>query len=166
MVKIKMKLFLVAVAFLFLPSCYVGGGVHTSKKGAENKFSLSSNADKETMMDEDVSESSIITGVGYAVVSSQIGETYEQRRLLAIRVARLAAIRDLAEQIHGLKVNSDTTITDILVQNDSMRVSVSGLVRGARTVRINPLNDDTYEVVVEVNIKNIIDALKVAVLDN
>ncbi len=42
-----------------------------------------------------------LTAVGYAVTSSQPGRSESQKRLMAIRSARMAAMRDLAEQIHG-----------------------------------------------------------------
>ena len=38
----------------------------------------------------------------------------------------------------GLKVDSNTTVIDLMVQNDTFRGIVSGVIRGARTVRINP----------------------------
>ena len=62
-----------------------------------------------------------------------------------------AAMRDLAEQIHGLQVDSSTTVIDLMVQNDTFRGVVSGTIRGARTVRINPTGSDTYEVVLEID---------------
>lgn len=92
-----------------------------------------------------------LTAVGYAVVSSQPGRTDAQRRLMAIRSARMAAMRDLAEQIHGLQVDSSTTVIDLMVQNDTFRGVVSGTIRGARTVRINPTGSDTYEIVLEID---------------
>ena len=92
-----------------------------------------------------------LTAVGYAVVSSQPGKSDSQKRLMAIRSARMAAMRDLAEQIHGLKVDSSTTVIDLMVQNDTFRGVVSGTIRGARTVRINPTGSDTYEIVLEID---------------
>ena len=92
-----------------------------------------------------------LTAVGYAVVSSQPGQSDSQRRLMAIRSARMAAMRDLAEQIHGLQVDSSTTVIDLMVQNDTFRGIVSGTIRGARTVRINPTGADTYEIVLEID---------------
>ena len=74
-----------------------------------------------------------------------------QKRLMAIRSARMAAMRDLAEQIHGLQVDSSTTVIDLMVQNDTFRGVVSGTIRGARTVRINPTGSDTYEIVLEID---------------
>ena len=62
-----------------------------------------------------------LTAVGYAVTSSQPGRSESQKRLMAIRSARMAAMRDLAEQIHGLQVDSSTTVIDLVVQNDTFR---------------------------------------------
>ena len=92
-----------------------------------------------------------LTATGYAVVSSQPGQSIEQKRLMAMRAARMSAIRELAEQIHGLKVDSNTTVIDLMVQNDTFRGIVSGVIRGARTVRINPTGSDTYETVLEID---------------
>ena len=103
------------------------------------------------VLDADKDEIPTLTAVGYAVTSSQPGRSEAQKRLMAIRSARMAAMRDLAEQIHGLEVDSNTTVVDLMVQNDTFRGVVSGTIRGARTVRINPTGTDTYEVVLEID---------------
>jgi hypothetical protein len=103
------------------------------------------------VFDATAEEVPTLTAVGYAVVSSQPGKSDSQKRLMAIRSARMAAMRDLAEQIHGLKVDSSTTVIDLMVQNDTFRGVVSGTIRGARTVRINPTGSDTYEIVLEID---------------
>ena len=103
------------------------------------------------VLDASVEEIPTISAVGYAVVSSQPGRSENQRRLMAIRSARMAAMRDLAEQIHGLNVEGNTTVIDLMVQNDTFRGIVSGTIRGARTVRINPTGSDTYEVLLEID---------------
>lgn len=92
-----------------------------------------------------------ISGVGYATISAQPATNVNQRRLMAIRAARIDAMRDLTEQVHGLKLNSQTTVINALVQNDTSRAAVDGTIRGARTVRINPVGRDTYEVVLELD---------------
>ena len=62
----------------------------------------------------------------------------------------MAAMRDLAEQIHGLQVDSSTTVIDLMVQ-----MTLSGawypVQSAGRTVRINPTGSDTYEVVLEID---------------
>lgn len=97
------------------------------------------------------SEVPTITGIGYAVVSDQPARSTSQKRLMAIRAARIDATRNLTEQIHGMKISSRTTMIDAIVQNDTLRATVEGTIRGARTVRINPVGSDTYEVVLELD---------------
>ena len=69
--------------------------------------------------------------VGYAVTSTQPGRNDAQKLLDIIRSARMAAMRDLAEQIHGLQVDSSTTVIDLIVQNDTFRGMVNGIFGGA-----------------------------------
>ena len=114
------------------------------------------------VLDASVEEIPTISAVGYAVVSSQPGRSENQKRLMAIRSARMAAMRDLAEQIHGLNVEGKTTVIDLMVQNDTFRGVVSGTIRGARTVRINPTGADTYEVVLEIDRETLSYLLKKA----
>ena len=103
-----------------------------------------------------------ISGMGYAVISSQPASNPNQKRLMAIRAARLEATRDLTEQIHGLKINARTTMIDAIIQNDTLRATVEGTIRGARTVRINPVGSDTYEVVLELDRDMIAHMMKAA----
>mgnify|MGYP001998505104 FL=1 len=114
------------------------------------------------VLDADTNEIPTLTAIGYAVTSSQPGRSQAQKRLMAIRSARMAAMRDLAEQIHGLQVDSSTTVIDLMVQNDTFRGVVSGTIRGARTVRINPTGSETYEVVLEIDRETIGYLLKTA----
>ena len=103
------------------------------------------------VFDSSVEKIPTLSAIGYAVVSSQPGRTDAQKRLMAIRSARMAAMRELAEQIHGIQVDSNTTVIDLMVQNDTFRAVVKGLIRGAKTVRINPTGVDTYETVLEID---------------
>jgi hypothetical protein len=103
-----------------------------------------------------------ISATGYAVISSQPGKTLNQRRLMAIRVARMDAMRALTEQIHGLIVESETKLSENVLQSDVMRTAVSGAIRGARTVRIEPKGSDTYSVALEIDRDTIAQILKSA----
>ena len=104
-----------------------------------------------------------ITGMGYASISSQPAKSINQRRLMAIRAARMEAMRNLTEQVHGIQINSRTTLIDQVIQNDTLRATVAGLILGAKTVRINPVGADTYEVVLELDqalVKTIMSAAR------
>lgn len=103
-----------------------------------------------------------IIGTGYATISAQPAHNVNQKRLMAIRVARLDAMRDITEQVHGLRLSSQTTVIDAILQNDTTRAAVDGTIRGARTVRINPVGRDTYEVVLELD-RDMIERLLLAV---
>ena len=116
----------------------------------------------EEILSASVEKIPTITAIGYAVVSTQPGKNVAQKRLMAIRAARMAAMRELAEQIHGLNVEGNTTVIDLMVQNDTFRGVVSGTIRGARTVRINPTGADTYEVVLEIDRETLSYLLKKA----
>ena len=156
---IKSKNFLVAVAVcsLFLTTGCLQN-IASSNFLPKNSFGtkqINTESDGivalKEVFDSSVEKIPTLSAVGYAVVSSQPGRTDAQKRLMAIRSARMAAMRELAEQIHGLKVDSNTTVIDLMVQNDTFRGIVSGVIRGARTVRINPTGSDTYETVLEID---------------
>lgn len=103
-----------------------------------------------------------LQGIGYAVISAQPGRNKAHKSLMAIRVARMDAMRSLAEQIHGLQVDGRTTIAEAVVQSDTLRATVSGVIRGARIVKIEPQSADIYEVVLEVDHELIAYMLKAA----
>ena len=156
------KISLFTLAILILNGCsnqYTGLGFPYSIKSNKdkiNKIEIPEEGQDVIKATEEILSASVekiptITAVGYAVVSTQPGKNIAQKRLMAIRAARMAAMRELAEQIHGLKVDSSTTVIDLVTQNDTFRGMVQGTIRGAKTVRINPTGDDTYETVLEID---------------
>ena len=89
--------------------------------------------------------------VGYASTSIQPGRNAAQKQLMAIRAAKAAAMRELAEKIYGAEIGAQTSVGEGRVYNDVMRMNVDGLVRGARTISIQPIRSDVYEAVLEVD---------------
>jgi outer membrane protein FlgP len=88
-----------------------------------------------------------IIGRGFSQVAGQPGGTVNERRLLAIRAARMEAMRDLTEQVHGIRISSASTLRDAAMTDDSISGIVDGEIRGARTVSITPRDADSFEVV-------------------
>lgn len=86
-----------------------------------------------------------LTATGYAVISVQNHRTPAQQRLLAIRAAKLDAYRSLTEQVYGLRMDATATVADMVVQSDTFRSRVEGVIYGATLVSITPAGDDTYE---------------------
>ncbi|ALI54098.1 hypothetical protein IMCC12053_148 [Celeribacter marinus] len=70
------------------------------------------------------------------------------------------AMRALAEQIHGLTIESETQLSESVLQSDTMRASVAGAIRGARTVKIEPKGADTYAVHLEIDRATVAQVLK------
>ena len=70
---------------------------------------------------------------------------------MAIRTSKLDAYRVLMEQVYGLKLDSDTTVEEIVIQNDSFRGKVQGVIYGATLVSISPVGDDVYETTLSLN---------------
>jgi hypothetical protein len=141
----------IVAAGLTLSACETIGGTAANTNAVSPDTQAGQLAAIKEVFDANAEQVPTLTAVGYAVVSSQPGRSDAQKRLMAIRSARMAAMRDLAEQIHGLQVDSSTTVIDLMVQNDTFRGVVSGTIRGARTVRINPTGSDTYEIVLEID---------------
>jgi outer membrane protein FlgP len=86
-----------------------------------------------------------LTATGYAVISVQNHRVPAQQRLLAIRASKLDAYRSLTEQVYGQQLDATTTVADMVVQNDTYRTKVEGVVYGAVVVSITPVGEDTYE---------------------
>jgi hypothetical protein len=86
-----------------------------------------------------------MTATGYAVISVQNHRLPAQQRLLAIRASKLDAYRALTEQVYGQYLDATTTVADMVVQSDSFRARVEGVIYGASLVSITPVGDDTYE---------------------
>lgn len=91
-----------------------------------------------------------ITGIGFGAESTFSAYTPGQRRLMAIRASKLDAYRALAEQLYGIKIDSNTAISTMTAKNDSFRARVNAVVRGARVVSVTPMADQNYETVLEV----------------
>ncbi len=103
-----------------------------------------------------------VIGRGFAQVSGQPGATLGERRLLAVRAARLDALRDLAEQVRGIRLDVETLVDDAVVRDDRLSASIDTTLRGARTVSIQPRGEDGYEVVMELDAASVAMVLRIA----
>lgn len=92
-----------------------------------------------------------LTGRGFSQVGGQPGHSVNEKRLMAIKAARLEALRDLTEQIHGIRISADSLLRDAVLRNDTLAAHVEGTLRGARTVAIEPRGEDGYAVTLELD---------------
>jgi len=92
-----------------------------------------------------------LIGRGFAQIARQPGESLNQRRLLAMRAARLEALRDLTEQVHGIQLTSESLLRDAVLRDDRLAARVEGSLRGARTIAIEPRGEDGYSVTMQLD---------------
>lgn len=95
-----------------------------------------------------------VSAIGYGATSSFEGYTPGQKRLMAMRASKLDAYRALAEQIYGVRIRGNSTVSAMVAQNDSYRVYIDSYVRGAQIVSITPMAEGNYETVLELELGN------------
>ncbi len=57
-----------------------------------------------------------------------------QKRLMALRAAKVVALRELAETLSGVRVSGETCVQDAAAKSDQVKAAVDGMVRGAEVV--------------------------------
>ena len=86
-------------------------------------------------------------GIG-AVPDKSIGKS--NARPMALRAAKVDALRNLLEITKGVQVDSATTVKDFTVESDVINTQVNGLVKGAQVVKTDYMSDGTVEVTLRI----------------
>lgn len=80
-----------------------------------------------------ITGSIIVKGEGAAPTGK--GMSAAQKRIMALRAAKVVALRELAEIVEGVAISGDTLVINAAVESDTIRASVQGLVKGAQIVK-------------------------------
>ena len=81
-------------------------------------------------------------------------------RANAIRAAKLDAIRNLVEAVKSIRISSETTVSNNMVNSDIIRTEVEAMVRGAQQVGDTKyLSDSSVELTMTVPMSGIMDAV-------
>ncbi len=72
-------------------------------------------------------------------------------RPMAMRAAKMDALRNILEIVNGVRIDSTTVVKDFAVQSDVVMSKVQGMVRGAEQVTLEYMSDGTVEVIMKVN---------------
>ena len=107
-----------------------------------------------------IDENQNIVATGYAVISVQKADTSAQQRILSIRASKLDAYRSLMEQVYGQYLDANTTVAQMIVQNDTFKARVQGVIYGAKLISIAPVGDDTYETSLSLSNDIVVDLRK------
>lgn len=66
------------------------------------------------------------------------------------RAAKVDAIRNLAEIIYGVQVDSETTVNNFVLESDVIKTEVTGFIQGAEVVSEKEMSDGSCEVVIAI----------------
>ena len=93
---------------------------------------------------------------------SGVGQSFALKRI----AAKVDAQRLLAEQIHGVQIDSNTTVENAIVTSDVVKASVSGVVKGAREVSCTTDEYGYVHLVMELPLDGGANSLAAAVIPN
>tara|TARA_B100000780_G_scaffold43933_1_gene27294 strand:- start:262 stop:777 length:516 start_codon:yes stop_codon:yes gene_type:complete len=102
-----------------------------------------------------------IFATGFSAIAIQPSKNLNQRRLMAIRAAKIDAYRVLAEQIYGARLDARTTVAEGMLTSDVLSSAVRGTIMAAETVTIEPKGNDTYTVVLSISRSHLERLIKV-----
>ena len=83
-----------------------------------------------------------VTGIGAPPAKGTAG----QKRLMAQQAARADGFRKLAEIVYGVHVTSETIVKNFVTESDVIKTEVSGVIKGAQSIKTRYLSDSSVEV--------------------
>lgn len=108
-----------------------------------------------TMAATDISSGKIVVeGIGGA------GQTMSN----GYRAANADAYRLIAEEVHGVQIDSDTTVENSILTSDIIKTKVNGVIKGAKVVSRSVDGNGYYHVVMELPVYGGSNSLAAAVL--
>lgn len=97
----------------------------------------------------------VVRATGYAPIDAQRGQGATAKMLQAMRASKLDAYRELTEQVYGQRIHGDQRLLNLVLQNDQLKASVQGVIRGARVVKTYPVGDDSYATELELDMQQV-----------
>jgi hypothetical protein len=82
-----------------------------------------------------------LTAIGYAPLATQPSKEPSHRILMAMQASKIAAYRELAEQVYGQQISASSNVSEWLLTDDKVKSSVSGIIRGAKVVKTYPAGE-------------------------
>ena len=90
-------------------------------------------------------EHNYVTALGYGTYDETKNYSFAQKQLLALRAAKMDALRNLSEEVYGTTISGNTTVRDMVVRDDAYRLKINNLIKRARLIKVTPLEDGIYE---------------------
>lgn len=99
----------------------------------------------------------MLSAVGYAPIATQRGQTETEKMLMAVKASKLEAYRELAEQVYGQRLSGEQSISNLVIDNEVLKASVDGVIRGAEVVKSYPVGEDTYATELSLDMQRVYD---------
>ncbi len=96
----------------------------------------------------------ILPAAGYGQTTADVAKD-TQSKLLAKRAAQVDALRNLAEQVKGLRITSTTFVKDFVAESDEIATQLNTFLQGAKVTDVKYMEDGSAQVTVELAIKTI-----------
>jgi hypothetical protein len=74
-------------------------------------------------------------------------------RPMALRAAKLDAMRNILEAVNGVRIDGSTIVRDYAVESDIIRSRVEGMIQGAEVVKQEYLSDGTIEITMAMSLR-------------
>lgn len=75
----------------------------------------------------------VVKGEGAAPTEKRLSAA--QKRIMALRAAKVIALREIAEIIEGVTVSGETLVVNAAAESDTVRSAVQGIVKGAQIIK-------------------------------
>ena len=92
------------------------------------------------------------TGVGVAAVRPDDPRPLVVKQLMAIRAAKLEALRSLAEQTKGVKLSSKSEMAGSNLISDRLAIETETVLQGVRFIKVEPLQNGVYQAIAEIDL--------------
>lgn len=93
-----------------------------------------------------------ITGVGLGAVRTDDDRPQSLKQLAAMRAAKMDAVRSLAEQAKGIRLQSQSYSISSELAADRVVMQSDGILRGVRFLKVEPIEPGIYQAVAEMDI--------------
>ena len=120
-------------------------------KGKRLADGLFANSSENEKTDRSVTDK-VIDVMGTAALPGSEGH----QKIMAKRAAEMDAYRRLAARMMQQKINSDTTVRDMCLQNDQIVAKLSQVLKAATPTNIKYFDDGSCEVTMEIKVSDLI----------
>lgn len=93
------------------------------------------------------------------IIADGIGKSGGKGMAMARMAAIMDAQRNLLGIIKGVQIDSDTLMQDLMIESDTVKRNISGLLRGAQILEEYEINDEEYYVKMRVPLYGATDSL-------